>query len=200
MFVCFSRNARLLSINFLFTFLLKFRISLLVFLVYDLYQLVYVKFDCIYLYSPGVYFQNTATGFQCSCPQNFHGDICQEQTNYCREDTCYNGGTCQDQEGSYTCICRPGFEGFHCERETGGCKEDTCQNGKQNSVFTHWELITHFWNEFLSFSSTSGCVTGTHRCIKITRLLGILSLWFKRPSCLFEIKDQSIQYVKEKKC
>ena len=33
----------------------------------------------------------------------------------CITRPCINGGTCQNQYGSYSCVCKRGYTGKHCE-------------------------------------------------------------------------------------
>lgn len=36
----------------------------------------------------------------------------------CSLKPCLNGGTCYNNEGSYTCFCPPGWTGVNCETGT----------------------------------------------------------------------------------
>ena len=37
----------------------------------------------------------------------------------CEESPCLNGGTCQNQLGTFTCGCKQGFVGDRCEVDIG---------------------------------------------------------------------------------
>lgn len=40
---------------------------------------------------------------------------------------CNNGGTCQDDIGSYSCACPAGYTGEHCEVDINYCQPNLCQ-------------------------------------------------------------------------
>ncbi|KXJ22803.1 fat-like cadherin-related tumor suppressor homolog isoform X2 [Exaiptasia diaphana] len=42
---------------------------------------------------------------------------------------CSNGGTCQDDIGSYSCACPAGYTGEHCEVDINYCVPNLCQYG-----------------------------------------------------------------------
>ncbi|KAM5327344.1 sushi, nidogen and EGF-like domain-containing protein 1 isoform 1-T13 [Glossophaga mutica] len=48
----------------------------------------------------------------------------------CDSDPCFNGGSCEAHEDSYTCECRRGFHGRHCEKARPRlCSSGPCRNG-----------------------------------------------------------------------
>ncbi|VDM31294.1 unnamed protein product [Hydatigera taeniaeformis] len=60
--------------------------------------------------------------FNCSCQSGFIGSLCEEVTDSCLLQPCFNGGSCEPASGkstSYRCICQPGFGGVNCETPTG---------------------------------------------------------------------------------
>ena len=70
-------------------------------------------------------------GYQCSCPDTWTGDKCQNDVDECSMSTrCKNGGTCRNSEGSYQCQCVAGYGGRHCEDDGDACSDKPCQSGK----------------------------------------------------------------------
>ena len=49
--------------------------------------------------------------------------------NECSSSPCQNGGTCEDQVGSYICLCTDGYEGSLCEDNSDDCNPNPCLNG-----------------------------------------------------------------------
>lgn len=48
----------------------------------------------------------------------------------CDSDPCFNGGSCDAHEDSYTCECPRGFHGRHCEKARPHlCSSGPCRNG-----------------------------------------------------------------------
>uniref|UniRef100_H0WH28 Sushi, nidogen and EGF like domains 1 n=1 Tax=Otolemur garnettii TaxID=30611 RepID=H0WH28_OTOGA len=48
----------------------------------------------------------------------------------CDSDPCFNGGSCDAQDDSYTCQCPRGFQGRHCEKARPYlCSSGPCRNG-----------------------------------------------------------------------
>jgi len=66
--------------------------------------------------------------YTCSCAPGFTGEACEEPDD-CASNTCQNGATCNDGEGSFTCSCAPGFSGDSCETEEDECESNPCQHG-----------------------------------------------------------------------
>ena len=60
----------------------------------------------------------------------FDGDGCEIDLQFCRANSCLNGGTCVEGLGITTsCNCSAGFEGTQCEIDLPYCRADSCLNG-----------------------------------------------------------------------
>ncbi|XP_061191549.1 uncharacterized protein LOC133199695 [Saccostrea echinata] len=55
----------------------------------------------------------------CQCLIGFSGELCQKEVIECQNDTCLNGGYCNDVVGNYSCDCLNGFAGSRCEKLAG---------------------------------------------------------------------------------
>ncbi|XP_062570839.1 uncharacterized protein LOC134232878 [Saccostrea cucullata] len=55
----------------------------------------------------------------CQCLLGFSGQLCQKEVIECQNDTCLNGGYCNDVVGNYSCDCLHGFAGSRCEKHAG---------------------------------------------------------------------------------
>ena len=59
---------------------------------------------------------DNANGFLCSCPIGYGGDYCKISVDLCDEDTCFNGGSCQEfDDRTYICTCLLETRGRRCE-------------------------------------------------------------------------------------
>ncbi|CRL00705.1 CLUMA_CG013962, isoform A [Clunio marinus] len=71
--------------------------------------------------------------FQCSCPLNREGKLCQlERGDACSSNPCKNGGSCRESphDGStFFCLCRPGYRGNQCETVADSCRPNPCLHG-----------------------------------------------------------------------
>ena len=67
--------------------------------------------------------------FSCTCAAGFEGHLCENDTDECASQPCFNGGTCQDQLNSFTCDCPVGFIGNQCEANIVECLSNPCENG-----------------------------------------------------------------------
>ncbi|XP_018495761.1 protein jagged-1 [Galendromus occidentalis] len=68
--------------------------------------------------------------FICRCPQGFKGRHCNLTTSHCDENTCANGGTCQELGSSFVCVCPPDYIGHRCQRKRHlACESTPCKNG-----------------------------------------------------------------------
>lgn len=65
---------------------------------------------------------------QCTCPSEWTGSLCQDQTDTCNSHLCVNGNCTNLSEG-YKCECEPGFTGEQCEVEMDMCENSSCNYG-----------------------------------------------------------------------
>ncbi|XP_027875918.1 protein crumbs homolog 1-like [Xiphophorus couchianus] len=65
---------------------------------------------------------------QCTCPSEWTGSLCQDQTDTCNSHPCVNGNCTNLSEG-YKCECEPGFTGEQCEVEMDMCENSSCNYG-----------------------------------------------------------------------
>ncbi|XP_050435751.1 cubilin [Adelges cooleyi] len=77
-------------------------------------------------------------GFQCNCPQNWQGRLCEIDVDECvrfmhTELGCQNGAECKNTPGSYECQCAPNWYGLHCTKRKNDCNmatsKELCGNG-----------------------------------------------------------------------
>lgn len=63
--------------------------------------------------------------------QKPHLEVCftVPDDNHCEPDPCENGGTCENNNNSYTCQCPAGYDGDRCEHQIDNCASNPCQNG-----------------------------------------------------------------------
>lgn len=72
--------------------------------------------------------------FQCSCPPNRKGKLCDhEREDACSNNPCKNGGSCRESAdgSSFFCLCRPGHRGNNCETIADSCRPNPCLHGGQ---------------------------------------------------------------------
>lgn len=70
--------------------------------------------------------------FQCTCPVNREGKLCQlERGDACSSQPCKNGGSCRESPdgSSFFCLCRPGYRGNQCETIADSCRPNPCLHG-----------------------------------------------------------------------
>ena len=67
--------------------------------------------------------------FSCTCALGFEGRRCENDTDECVSQPCFNGGTCTDKLNGFTCNCPAGFIGRQCEANIIECLSNPCQNG-----------------------------------------------------------------------
>lgn len=70
--------------------------------------------------------------FQCSCPLNREGKLCQlERGDACSSNPCQSGGSCRESPdgSSFFCLCRPGYRGNQCETVADSCRPNPCLHG-----------------------------------------------------------------------
>ena len=56
-----------------------------------------------------------SSNLSCSCGSGWQGSHCQALINYCRENSCLNGGICRPLLLGYQCLCLSDFSGESCE-------------------------------------------------------------------------------------
>ncbi|KAG5675437.1 hypothetical protein PVAND_005341 [Polypedilum vanderplanki] len=70
--------------------------------------------------------------FQCTCPPNREGKLCQlERGDACSSNPCKSGGSCRESPdgSSFFCLCRPGYRGNQCETIADSCRPNPCLYG-----------------------------------------------------------------------
>lgn len=70
--------------------------------------------------------------FQCTCPAQREGRLCQLQRgDACSAAPCRHGGSCRESSdgSSFFCLCRPGYRGNQCETVADSCRPNPCMHG-----------------------------------------------------------------------
>ena len=67
------------------------------------------KYECI----------NGAGDFTCICKDGMTGKQCEIPPDFCKENNCKNGATCNSLADSYNCSCVAGYTGPFCEVAPG---------------------------------------------------------------------------------
>ncbi|XP_076273096.1 sushi, von Willebrand factor type A, EGF and pentraxin domain-containing protein 1-like isoform X1 [Rhynchophorus ferrugineus] len=57
----------------------------------------------------------TKSDYRCLCPDGYTGQKCDEIIDYCTSKPCLNGGTCTNEETTYSCSCSKLFYGPECQ-------------------------------------------------------------------------------------
>ena len=68
--------------------------------------------------------RNMMGGFECDCVQGWMDDDCRTAVDSCRNETCLNGGWCEDTK----CKCHHGVSGYNCQIDNK-CASNACKNG-----------------------------------------------------------------------
>uniref|UniRef100_A0A2H8TEF1 Cubilin n=1 Tax=Melanaphis sacchari TaxID=742174 RepID=A0A2H8TEF1_9HEMI len=77
-------------------------------------------------------------GFQCDCPKNWQGRLCELDVDECvrfmyTDLGCQNGAECKNTPGSYECVCATNWFGLHCTKRKNDCNaamsSELCGNG-----------------------------------------------------------------------
>ncbi|CAF4129567.1 unnamed protein product, partial [Adineta steineri] len=75
-------------------------------------------------------------GYRCGCQTGYTGSTCQNDERICKDDTCWNNGTCIEVNSTtvnnngtnFYCNCSKSFTGVHCELKVNLCVNIKCQN------------------------------------------------------------------------
>ncbi|KAJ8300327.1 hypothetical protein KUTeg_021846 [Tegillarca granosa] len=57
------------------------------------------------------------TGYTCECNEGYTGINCQTPPDYCANNNCANGASCEAGTNNYTCLCIAGYNGIFCEHQ-----------------------------------------------------------------------------------
>lgn len=71
---------------------------------------------------------NNISDFDCTCPKQYSGKYCQEDTDECLQMPCVHGD-CENRFGSFLCNCHSHYTGDLCENEINYCENSPCLNG-----------------------------------------------------------------------
>ncbi|VDP67724.1 unnamed protein product [Echinostoma caproni] len=64
------------------------------------------------------------------CEPGWSGTECDKDIDYCLQNSCLNGGICQDLDGvGFRCICPPGFKGANCQLRSP-CSNSRCVHAR----------------------------------------------------------------------
>lgn len=70
--------------------------------------------------------EGTGSQTSCMCPAGFSGNICEIDLDFCRPDSCFDGGLCVEGRGMATnCNCSKCFNGSRCGNEISVICTDT---------------------------------------------------------------------------
>lgn len=103
--------------------------------------------------------------FECVCPRDYFGDLCQTNTGFCSTNPCISGSchVCcklvqsthcdvdfpyiQDLDDGYRCNCNIGYTGVNCSDEINECDSKPCgDNGDcmVSYIYSHlYGLVFH---------------------------------------------------------
>ena len=57
----------------------------------------------------------SSSSFECKCPVNFYGALCELRVDICQNMTCTSNGRCVDRNGEAKCECFVDYFGDNCE-------------------------------------------------------------------------------------
>ncbi|CAF3746170.1 unnamed protein product [Adineta steineri] len=89
-------------------------------------------------------------GYRCGCQTGYTGSTCENDERICKDDTCWNNGTCIEVNSTtvnnngtnFYCNCSKSFTGVHCELKVNLCVNIKCQNhGICQTVNMSWSCI-----------------------------------------------------------
>ncbi|KAF8792673.1 Protein crumbs like protein [Argiope bruennichi] len=82
------------------------------------------------------------TLFKCLCFDGYEGEFCDSVIDYCINNPCQNGGTCdmiiEPESAVYHCYCPSGFTGDNCQQNVNECENDPCDHGLCVDLIGHY--------------------------------------------------------------
>ncbi|CAF1017747.1 unnamed protein product [Didymodactylos carnosus] len=67
--------------------------------------------------------------YTCNCIYGYTGYDCQNDERPCKENTCWNNGSCSEVNmTNFRCDCVEGYSGINCQLVIDDCSNITCQN------------------------------------------------------------------------
>ncbi|KAI6225225.1 hypothetical protein M3Y99_01367400 [Aphelenchoides fujianensis] len=102
---------------------------------------------------------------KCRCWQGFAGYYCEDR-DFCADQPCANGGTCDVWFGNFRCVCPKGFHGPQCEHKAN---PKAVQQANEQDV---WETIFDLKPTGASTAAKINCFFSSARWFHEMRVLG----------------------------
>ncbi|KAL5234243.1 hypothetical protein ACI65C_001653 [Semiaphis heraclei] len=114
-------------------------------------------------------------GFQCNCPHNWQGRLCELDVDECvrfihTDLGCQNGAECKNTPGSYECVCATNWFGLHCTKRKNDCNaamsSELCGNGvciNQPSAIGYTCICNQGWTT-MDGGQNPACIKDVDEC------------------------------------